>query len=560
MSEDDFKCKTCQLTFDNQQILLDHMFVAHSDPFNESTSLSKIPSLPRMRQEDEMSFTSTKAMVGTPIKSSECCIFCNAVLDSVDSYINHLFDYHLNEPLHAEVAQQLISSKMAKKSPDPFDGCGNVAMENSPDIGLVHETIEDHYEKKMGKCNRSQLMRHDKDVRDFISTRVEPSSNGCREMLPLIGNLFRIGFLHRQPVSYRDRLKIIYCRSRPIFFPSTNIDQGWGCGYRNLQMLLSSLRYVPNLNVEFLRNFQLDDIPSICELQRMIESAWQLGLDPDGASEAQHKIHKTTKWIGTLDCRTLLSWLKIHSKVISSKGNHQDLILWIRKYFLVNDNEAPYLPPLYLQHLGHSTTVVGCIITDYGVKYENDEERKRKELKNTYPILFDPILCMRDLRNFQRDMKKFQVSIYDEYQSEGSGLREILKLMDPFIMTLPKLISTEYEVLKICGKLDPSTNYLLNVPVKDAMDLDILQIQHSSSMETSSTTNFTTTTSNIRQTTHHQNDRSVIRQMNRPFSSLTAHTPPIYRHDIDDDDEDEENLENHPTNMFHASHRKHRRN
>lgn len=92
-------------------------------------------------------------------------------------------------------------------------------------------------------------------------------------------------------------------------------DFGWGCGYRthptmprfvadqlvgNMQMLLAVAKSMP----AYERIFRTDDggiklIPSIEELQILIESGWKEGFDPEGRQHFGGKLHKRRKWIGT---------------------------------------------------------------------------------------------------------------------------------------------------------------------------------------------------------------------------------------------------------------------
>ena len=59
---------------------------------------------------------------------------------------------------------------------------------------------------------------------------------------------------------------------------STFGDKGWGCGYRNLQMLLSSLAHHTPY-AERLGIAKGTGIPSISRLQGLIEEAWRKGYD-----------------------------------------------------------------------------------------------------------------------------------------------------------------------------------------------------------------------------------------------------------------------------------------
>ncbi|XP_034385016.1 zinc finger-containing ubiquitin peptidase 1 [Cyclopterus lumpus] len=145
-------------------------------------------------------------------------------------------------------------------------------------------------------------------------------------------------------------------------------DKGWGCGYRNLQMLLSSLHtidaYAPLL--------QEKAVPSIPRVQSMIEEAWRAGLDPHGASHFNQRLQGTPAWIGATEIYTLLTSLGIGARIIdfhkpTGPGDtHPRLFEWVKQYFQSGGSSRlpprlihTCLPPLYLQHQGHSRSIVG---------------------------------------------------------------------------------------------------------------------------------------------------------------------------------------------------------
>ncbi|NXI51090.1 ZUFSP hydrolase, partial [Chloroceryle aenea] len=166
-------------------------------------------------------------------------------------------------------------------------------------------------------------------------------------------------------------------------FHSSWGDRGWGCGYRNFQMLLSSLLQ------NSLYNDCLGDttlIPSIPKIQTMIEDAWREGFDPQGASHFNNRLHGSKAWIGACEIYSLLTSLRIKCQIIDFHKptgpmcTHPRLFEWVLRYYST-DNEGgakvvcTSKPPIYLQHQGHSCTVVGI------------EEKKNKTL---CLLLFDP--------------------------------------------------------------------------------------------------------------------------------------------------------------------------
>uniref|UniRef100_A0A3B4A7Y8 Zinc finger-containing ubiquitin peptidase 1 n=1 Tax=Periophthalmus magnuspinnatus TaxID=409849 RepID=A0A3B4A7Y8_9GOBI len=152
-------------------------------------------------------------------------------------------------------------------------------------------------------------------------------------------------------------------------FCSSDGDRGWGCGYRNFQMLLSSLLRLDQYTAV------LPDmaVPSLPRVQRLIEEAWSEGLDPHGASHFNHRLQGTRAWIGATEIYSLLTSLRVRARIVdfhqpTGPGDtHPRLFEWVRQYFHRGQNSGRLppriihtkLPPLYLQHQGHSRTVVG---------------------------------------------------------------------------------------------------------------------------------------------------------------------------------------------------------
>ncbi|XP_047354397.1 zinc finger-containing ubiquitin peptidase 1-like isoform X1 [Vespa velutina] len=158
-------------------------------------------------------------------------------------------------------------------------------------------------------------------------------------------------------------------------YASTYGDKGWGCGYRNMQMLISSLLQHTGYNELVYKAWSsgLDSgsttdnplrssMPSISRLQKMIEWAWAQGFDIQGAEQLGGKLMNTRKWIGATEVVTLLSSLKIKCQLVdfhrptSVDGGHPEMFNWVLQYFQRCDD---FKPPLYLQHQGHSRTIMG---------------------------------------------------------------------------------------------------------------------------------------------------------------------------------------------------------
>ena len=160
--------------------------------------------------------------------------------------------------------------------------------------------------------------------------------------------------------------------SRTDHYSSTFGDKGWGCGFRNLQMILSTLLHstlyrdmvlaaaVGNRNLGGGRS---GGVPSIPRLQQVIEEAWRAGFDRAGCEQLGGRLINSRKWIGATEVATFLSFCHLDSEILdfcaptAPNGTHPRLFDWVVSYFR---KTRPVTPPLYLQHQGHSRTVVGA--------------------------------------------------------------------------------------------------------------------------------------------------------------------------------------------------------
>lgn len=152
----------------------------------------------------------------------------------------------------------------------------------------------------------------------------------------------------------------VHCCSHVDHHGSTYGDRGWGCGYRNIQMLLSSLQHHTGYYARLFSGPNL--MPSISQIQRLIEQAWRQGFDTQGCEQLGGKLSNSRKWIGATEVVTLFSSFRIRCQLIDCHrptgpdGTHPELFKWCLDYF---SSPADFKPPIYLQHQGHSRTVIG---------------------------------------------------------------------------------------------------------------------------------------------------------------------------------------------------------
>ncbi|XP_043695529.1 uncharacterized protein LOC122646110 isoform X2 [Telopea speciosissima] len=92
-------------------------------------------------------------------------------------------------------------------------------------------------------------------------------------------------------------------------------DSGWGCGWRNIQMLSSHL-ITQRQEVRKIIFGGSGFVPDIPSLQRWLEIAWKKGFDAVGSNTFNQKIYGTRKWIGTTECATLFRSFGLRARIV----------------------------------------------------------------------------------------------------------------------------------------------------------------------------------------------------------------------------------------------------
>lgn len=179
--------------------------------------------------------------------------------------------------------------------------------------------------------------------------------------------------------------------------PSTNHvsklkKEGGFCGYRNIQMLSS---YIISTKYPGHHHFR-GEIPTIFDIQEMIETAWDHGINAQGRVETGG-IRGTRKYIGTPEAMALFRLLQIPFDVQAFKdpepGKSEEALLdMVERYFQTGiqnilDKDPDHhqkvwqtdLPPIYFQHAGHSMTIIG-------LEYDKSSGKGARNL-----IVFDPM-------------------------------------------------------------------------------------------------------------------------------------------------------------------------
>jgi len=127
----------------------------------------------------------------------------------------------------------------------------------------------------------------------------------------------------------------------------------WSCGYRNLQMVLSSLlpllpashpyfagtcggeNGTDNGNVNGNAHSRMPP-STVLDIQVLLERAWKDGFDPEGSKHYQGKIQGKSKWIGAVEVASLLTSLSVDCTVlqfVKRDSSRRLLVDFLWQYF-----------------------------------------------------------------------------------------------------------------------------------------------------------------------------------------------------------------------------------
>ncbi|EFJ45715.1 hypothetical protein VOLCADRAFT_63303 [Volvox carteri f. nagariensis] len=129
-------------------------------------------------------------------------------------------------------------------------------------------------------------------------------------------------------------------------FSATGSDRGWGCGWRNIQMISSALM----LRDDRLRRAMYGGagfVPDIASLQAWLESAWAAGFDMLGCESLGGKIQGDRKWIGTTEAAAVLRSFGVRAQIVDFEASSRAEVAAAAPYEEtgVAAVAAPQVPP-----------------------------------------------------------------------------------------------------------------------------------------------------------------------------------------------------------------------
>ncbi|KAH7007983.1 peptidase family C78-domain-containing protein [Ilyonectria destructans] len=248
------------------------------------------------------------------------------------------------------------SKKLSTAEPSSSDQTSESNTSDHP--GPRHSARQGDPSRQIARLGKSELGRfaHENQMPPWLIELLQQEGQVINDgVMPVLGQL-----LEQSPST-----QSAYLCHPQVQHVSKLRREGGFCGYRNIQMLTSHIIGARSTGADLFG----PTFPTIFEIQDLIENAWDMGFNAQGRIETGG-VKGTRKYIGTPEAQAVFCSLSIPCSVQAFKdkerGKAKSLLLQgIEQYFQggVMDVEARIhltgLPPIYLQHPGHSLTIVG---------------------------------------------------------------------------------------------------------------------------------------------------------------------------------------------------------
>ncbi|XP_024543195.1 zinc finger with UFM1-specific peptidase domain protein isoform X1 [Selaginella moellendorffii] len=247
------------------------------------------------------------------------CPVCGCAVDDGD------LDRHVNEHLDQEQIER--DEEFARAQDRLF----NSVVEWESSLFSLNARQSVHFELVGNPLDTgSSSQQQQQQQEQFVAARPSSSRDGCPWEVPaVIASQERDSFvpveegfvdlLRKCVVAEQQRPSAYALTSFIDHYQSTSHDLGWGCGWRNIQMLSSHLLARDEAYRKALFG-GAGFVPTIAALQQWLEIAWSKGFDSDGAEHFNGAIYGSQKWIGTTECAALLRLFGVRARIVDFKA------------------------------------------------------------------------------------------------------------------------------------------------------------------------------------------------------------------------------------------------
>ncbi|KAL4902460.1 peptidase family C78-domain-containing protein [Aspergillus multicolor] len=288
-STDDSICPFCPFFDRDSNFVTQHVRYCH--PENESSAESQEPSQPTSRTSLGFQLSTTSNLgIGDQCGSTR------------QDYAK-LGDPAV--PRHAPFLQTVGTTSL------------RVASSNDQDEQRIRaKKLSNIAIKKLGRAELGPFA-HEKKMPSWLFRLLEKEHSNVKfNKITLDGKLSRHAFIENETPHVVPALAQLCRQDKSVqraFLCSSHVHhiskmprEGGFCGYRNIQMLVSYIRGSGACNL-------FPTLPTILQLQDMIERAWDMGYNAMGRTETGG-VKGTRKYIGTSEAQAFFLSLGIHPK------------------------------------------------------------------------------------------------------------------------------------------------------------------------------------------------------------------------------------------------------
>jgi len=218
-------------------------------------------------------------------------------------------------------------------------------------------------------------------ISHLIETKDQSPSNRLEDVLSVLASL--LARSHKTKTAY-------LCTKAAAQLHRLESEGQHFCGYRNMQMLLSSLPSGSTTTSSTSTLPHPDPMSrarkaTVLTLQSLVEAAWTAGHNSHSRIETGG-ILNTRKHVGTSEAEALFAYLGIRTtaRVFHGKGCWRELLDYVQHYFSgeetvkdpglaktfseldVENVKMTSRPPIFLQRPRHSLTIVGIEVAPSG--------------------------------------------------------------------------------------------------------------------------------------------------------------------------------------------------
>ncbi|PIK39973.1 putative zinc finger with UFM1-specific peptidase domain protein [Apostichopus japonicus] len=440
-------CPFCGLGDYDTEFIRHHVDLEHADASSMAvTPKSDYLVLPKMEESDQSGesgepstakrklFTNGDSTAGEEKGSCPICPVEGLLADKLERHVNSHFE---SSPVTNDISDRLVAEQLQMQEKEQQDKREKESLKllqqqyGMDEKGSYKRQAESKLEKALfhGDMGIAEFYNQKSKLQRVQSTGEEDSRHKTSGVIASLSRFYNSNVYNVDHARLAEQTD---------HFGSSPGCRGWGCGYRNLQMLLSAMWHVPRYR-EVVFNGK-NAIPSINYIQKLIENAWQNGFDPAGREQLGNRLVNTRKWIGATEIIALLHSLRVKCKLVDfhkssgQGGTHPRMFEWVRDYFgrpslfgVFGKEEAALSKkmPLYLQHQGHSRTIVGYeVLKDGAIRL----------------LLFDPSAKPNDMATLRAG------------NVTGAALKPLRK-------TLGQLKHKQYQLVAVTGLITSDREY-----------------------------------------------------------------------------------------------------